>query len=75
MHYSLHPESEISAELYFRLRSAGHDVHLEVQVPSLGHRSGMMRVDLAILVAFETLLNALQTPSPVTSEAKSEITE
>lgn len=46
--YSLHPESEISGELYFRLRQAGLSVKLEVAVPSTFHVSGTMRIDIGV---------------------------
>lgn len=45
---SVHAEWEIAGELYFRLRMAGIEAHLEVTVPSIAHDSGLMRADIGI---------------------------
>jgi hypothetical protein len=46
--YDLHPESEVTGELFYLLKSNGVNVKMEVSVPSNQHCSGFMRADLGI---------------------------
>ena len=49
MNYRLHPELEVTGQLYHRLLLLGIDAHLEVRLESSYHRSNSMRADIAIL--------------------------
>ena len=49
MRFRLHREMEVTGELYWRLRIAGLDAHLETRVVSDVHPSGEMRVDIGIV--------------------------
>ena len=47
--YRHHREMMLVGELYHQLRLAGVDAYLETRIPSDLHKSGEMRVDLAVL--------------------------
>lgn len=42
-------EADVMAELVHRLKLAGENVRCEVKLPSSGHRSGSMRVDVVVI--------------------------
>lgn len=42
-------EADVVVELVHRLKLAGENIRCEVKLPSSGHRSGFMRVDVVII--------------------------
>lgn len=62
-------EADIAGELYYQLRGYGIVPRLELKLPSALHRSGKMRVDMAIVID-KTLRAVIECKNPGTKAGK-----